>query len=271
MDDLAQSVKADNITVGNGGTPSAVAIKNVTCRYGANTALKDVDLDIPQNSIYAFIGPSGCGKTTLLRSINRLNDLIPSFRLSGSITVLGNDIYASSRAAATEGLRRQTGMIFQQPNPLPTSIIKNMLLPLKEHYRGGEQFLRAQALEKLKMTFLFDEVAEHLNRSALSLSGGQQQRLCIARALMLEPRLLLFDEPCSALDPISTFKIEELLLELKKERTIIIVTHNMEQARRIADHTAFFYQGEIIEAGESLQIFGQPRTELLERYISGKF
>jgi phosphate transport system ATP-binding protein len=271
MADTAKIADTKNAANKDNGAASAVAIKNVTCRYGSNTALRGVNLDIPPNSIYAFIGPSGCGKTTLLRSINRLNDLIPSFRLSGSITVQGGDIYADKRAAAREGLRRNIGMIFQQPNPLPTSIIKNLLLPLKEHYRGSGQYLRGQALEKLRMTFLYDEVADHLERSALMLSGGQQQRLCIARALMLEPRLLLFDEPCSALDPISTFKIEELLLELKKERTIIIVTHNMEQARRISDHTAFFYQGEIIEAGETSQIFGKPRTKLLERYVTGKF
>jgi len=249
----------------------AVAIKNVSCHYGKNTALKNVDLDIPQNSIYAFIGPSGCGKTTLLRSINRLNDLIPAFRLQGAITVYGSDVYGTNEAAHIERLRRHIGMIFQQPNPLPTSVIKNMMLPLKEHFKATEQYFRDKAVEKLKLTSLFDEVAAHLNRSALSLSGGQQQRLCIARALMLEPQLMLFDEPCSALDPISTFKIEEMLLELKKERTIIIVTHNMEQARRIADYTAFFYQGEIIETGKTLQIFSDPQTQLLERYITGKF
>jgi len=270
MDNTAV-IERENIDGADSIENIAVAIKDVTCSYGANVALRNINLDIPQNSIYAFIGPSGCGKTTLLRSINRLNDLIPSFRLQGSIAVEGTDIYASNNSRDKEKLRRNIGMIFQQPNPLPTSIIKNMLLPLKEHYKGSEQFFHQQALSKLKLTYLYDEVADHLNRTAMSLSGGQQQRLCIARALMLEPRLMLFDEPCSALDPISTFKIEDMLMELKKERTIIIVTHNMEQARRIADNVAFFYQGEIIEAGNSLQMFSKPKTELLERYITGKF
>ncbi|MCL2122115.1 MAG: phosphate ABC transporter ATP-binding protein [Clostridiales bacterium] len=249
----------------------AIAIKNVTCRYGSTTALQDVSLDIPKNAIYSFIGPSGCGKTTLLRSINRLNDMIPSFRIEGSILVEGKDVYAHSTSEDTAKLRRRIGMIFQQPNPLPSSILKNLLLPVKEHYKGKEKDYRSLALEKLKLSFLYEEIAGQLNQNALSLSGGQQQRLCIARALMLEPPIMLFDEPCSALDPISTFKIEEMLINLKKERSIIIVTHNMEQALRIADYTAFFYQGKIIEAGETGQIFRRPKTDLLKRYITGRF
>ncbi|MCL2166809.1 MAG: phosphate ABC transporter ATP-binding protein [Clostridiales bacterium] len=250
---------------------NAISIKGVTCRYGSTTALQDVSLDIPKNSIYSFIGPSGCGKTTLLRSLNRLNDLIPSFRIEGSILVEGRDIYAHSTGEDKTKLRRRIGMIFQQPNPLPSSIMKNLLLPVKEHYKGREKDYRRLALEKLKLSFLYDEIADHLNQNALSLSGGQQQRLCIARALMLEPPIMLFDEPCSALDPISTFKIEEMLINLKKEHSIIIVTHNMEQALRIADYTAFFYQGKIIEAGETQQIFRRPKTDLLARYITGRF
>ena len=249
----------------------AVKIKDVSCFYGANAALKNVSLDIPKNSIYAFIGPSGCGKTTLLRSINRLNDLIGAFKLEGSIEIDGENIYDITAPAQIRELRKNIGMIFQQPNPLPTSIIKNMLMPVKEHYYGKSEIFREKVTEKLKAAVLYDEIENRLKKTALSLSGGQQQRLCIARALMLEPKIMLFDEPCSALDPIATFKIEEMLLELKKDCTIIIVTHNMEQARRISDYTAFFYQGEVVEAGKTFDLFNTPQTELLGKYVSGKF
>jgi len=230
--------------------------------------LQDVSLDIPKNSIYAFIGPSGCGKTTMLKSINRMNDFVPKFRLTGNITLGERNIYAEKRP---ENLRKEIGMVFQQPNPLPISIMQNMTLPMTEHYRGSQSKFKNLAIEKLKSCTLYDELKDKLNNSALFLSGGQQQRLCIARSLMLEPAVILFDEPCSALDPISTGKIEELVMELKKERTIVIVTHNMEQARRISDYTAFFYQGVIIEAGPTQKLFITPETELLDRYIRGKF
>ena len=249
----------------------AVSVKNVSCFYGANAALKNVSLDIPQHSIYAFIGPSGCGKTTLLRSINRMNDLIGAFKLEGSIEIDGQNIYNIDAPKEVRELRKNIGMIFQQPNPLPTSIIKNMLMPVKEHYHGKNEIFHDKVIEKLKIAALYDEIETRLTKTALSLSGGQQQRLCIARALMLEPKIMLFDEPCSALDPIATLKIEELLRELKKECTVIIVTHNMEQAQRISDYTAFFYQGEIIETGKTYDLFNNPQTELLSKYVMGKF
>ncbi|MDR0469611.1 MAG: phosphate ABC transporter ATP-binding protein, partial [Peptococcaceae bacterium] len=216
------------------GEVGTVHIKDVTCYYAENAALRDVNLEIPANSIFAFIGPSGCGKTTLLRSINRMNDLIQSFRLTGAIEINGENIYDLHTTREVKNLRRSIGMIFQQPNPLPTSIIKNMLMPIREHYYGNSEHFRDVAIEKLKTAALYDEIKARLNKTALSLSGGQQQRLCIARALMLEPKIMLFDEPCSALDPIATYKIEDMLAELKKECTIIIVTHNMEQAKRIS-------------------------------------
>ena len=267
MTDMITENKINIINMDN----SFVSIKNVSCFYGKNAALKNVSIDIPKNSIYSFIGPSGCGKTTLLRSINRLNDLIESFRLEGSIKIEGHNIYKNSTPKEIRDLRKNIGMIFQQPNPLPTSIIKNMLMPIKEHYYGKNDDFTEKAMEKLKIAALYGEIESRLKKTVLSLSGGQQQRLCIARALMLEPKIILFDEPCSALDPIATLKIEELLRELKKECTVIIVTHNMEQAQRISDYTAFFYQGEIIEAGKTYDLFNTPKTELLSRYVMGKF
>jgi phosphate transport system ATP-binding protein len=250
---------------------SVVSIQNVSCYYGASAALENVSLEIPPNRIYAFIGPSGCGKTTLLRSLNRMNDFIPRFKLTGTVRIDGSDIYANNAARAVESLRKNIGMIFQQPNPLPTSILKNMILPIKEHYKDAGDFFHNKAVEKLKLASLYEEVEGRLKKTAMTLSGGQQQRLCIARALMLEPKIMLFDEPCSALDPISTYKIEELLRELKKQYTIIMVTHNMEQAARISDYTAFFYQGKVVEAGTTEQIFSDPREELTQNYLTGRF
>jgi len=250
---------------------TAISIKDVSCLYGKNIALKNASIDIPSNSIYSFIGPSGCGKTTLLRSINRMNDLISSFNLTGSIEIEGDDIYTYKTLQQVQKLRKNIGMIFQQPNPLPTSVIKNMIMPIKENYHGNSSDFYEKAVEKLKIAALYDEIESRLKKTALSLSGGQQQRLCIARALMLEPKIMLFDEPCSALDPIATFKIEEMLKELKKDHTIIIVTHNMAQAQRISDYTAFFYQGEIIESGKTFDLFNEPKSELLYKYITGKF
>lgn len=248
-----------------------VKLSDVNVWYGKTLVLKDIHLEVPQNCIYSFIGPSGCGKTTLLRSINRLNDFITGFRLEGRVEIGGVDAYARNDRAFVEGLRKQIGMVFQHTNPLPMTIMRNMLLPVREHYRESEQKMLAHAEEKLRQVSIYDEVSGRLHQSALQLSGGQQQRMCIARALMLEPKLLLMDEPCSALDPISTFKIEELLAELKKEYTIIIVTHNMEQARRISDYTAFFYQGEIAEKGETLNMFLCPEQERTKNYLAGRF
>jgi phosphate transport system ATP-binding protein len=250
---------------------NAVVIRDVSCFYAGAAALKNVSLEIPKNCIYAFIGPSGCGKTTLLRSLNRMNDFIASFRLTGSVEIDGKDIYADNSSRYVEGLRKKIGMIFQQPNPLPTSILKNMILPLKENYKCGRNYYHEKAVEKLKLASLYEEVEDRLKKAATVLSGGQQQRLCIARALMLEPEIILFDEPCSALDPISTYKIEELLRELKKRYTIVMVTHNMEQATRISDYTAFFYQGEVVESGTTVDIFSAPRQVLTQNYLTGRF
>ena len=248
----------------------AVKVKAFNAYYGKVHALQNINLDIPMNEIYAFIGPSGCGKTTLLRSINRLNDLIPSFKQEGQIEIGGVDVYSHRKKKAVENLRMDVGMVFQQPNPLPITILKNMLLPVKEHYKEKHADVVDLAIENLKQVGLFDEVSDRLNKTALKLSGGQQQRLCIARALMLNPKIILFDEPCSALDPISTFKIEDLLMQLKNKYTIIMVTHNMEQARRIAGHTAFFYQGEVVESNTTLNLFSFPENELTQKYVMGK-
>lgn len=247
-----------------------ISVHNVNAWYRNKQALKSVSLEIPQNSIYAFIGPSGCGKTTLLRSINRLNDLIAGFRLEGEICVGDTNVYRENSGAYIQGLRKGIGMVFQQPNPLPVSILQNMLLPIREHVRLTKSEMAQLAVEKLTAANIYDEVKDRLHKNALALSGGQQQRLCIARALMLEPGVMLFDEPCAALDPISTAKIEELLLSLKKDHTIVIVTHNMEQACRISDYTSFFYEGEVIESGATLEVFRQPKTKLMERYITGR-
>lgn len=249
---------------------SLLSINDVSCFYGENEAVKNVNLNIQKNTIYSFIGPSGCGKTTLLRSINRMNDLIESFSLKGNILLEDTDVYLQNDKEYVQNLRKQIGMIFQSANPLPTSIYKNMILPLVEHYKVDKGFLDSKVEEKLKLATLYDEVKDRLHKTAMSLSGGQQQRLCIARALMLEPQILLLDEPCSALDPISTYAIEELLLELKKHCTIIIVTHNMQQASRISDYTAFFYQGQVIEEGPTVEMFSNPKTELLSNYVRGK-
>ena len=248
---------------------NAIRIKDVSCFYGENAALKNASIDIPQNSIYAFIGPSGCGKTTLLRSINRLNDLIPIFRHTGKIEIGDKNVYELRDKSAVGRLRQGIGMVFQQPNPLPMTVMQNLLLPVKEHFSDSIHAMEALAEVNLKRAGLYDELGNRIHKAALQLSGGQQQRLCIARALMLDPPVMLFDEPCSALDPISTFKVEDLLMEIKQDRTIIIVTHNMEQARRIADHTAFFYQGEIVEWGTTQKIFMSPENELTQKYIRG--
>jgi len=244
-------------------------IENIDVWYGKTQALKAVNMIIKKNAITAFIGPSGCGKSTLLRSINRMNDIIPSFRLSGSVQVENEEIYAKHSINWVNKYRRKIGMVFQESNPLPISIIDNLTLPLFEHLHISKAEAQKRAIEKLKMTYLYDEVADKLNQSALRLSGGQQQRLCIARALMIEPSILLLDEPCAALDPISTYKIEDLLLDLKKKYSIIMVTHNMEQASRIADETAFFYLGEMLEFGPTSELFQSPKNDRLARYLGG--
>ncbi|KJF28182.1 phosphate ABC transporter ATP-binding protein [Clostridium aceticum] len=247
-----------------------ISIQQYNAWYGNNQALYNVNMNIKKNAITAFIGPSGCGKTTLLRSINRMNDIISSFKFTGRITM--NDMDLTSNKADLLEIRRKIGMVFQEPNPFPMSVYENMKLPILENMKNiGKTKIESIVAQKLQDAVLYDEVMERLHKSALKLSGGQQQRLCIARALTIDPDVILFDEPCSALDPIATFKIEDLLMVLKQKYTIVIVTHNMEQARRIADEVAFFYKGEVIEKGPSKKIFTAPDTELLEWYLAGRF
>jgi phosphate transport system ATP-binding protein len=246
-----------------------VSMSGVNVSFGTKQVLFDVNIEAPEQSIYALIGPSGCGKTTLLRCVNRMNDLTPSFKLTGEIRVNGESVYEMKTDRQIQALRRQIGMIFQRPMPLSMSVMRNMMFPYREHYQTDKKKRLELAGEKLKLVGLYDEIKERLDTPAGSLSGGQQQRLCIARALMLDTGLLLLDEPCSALDPISTFQIEDLLMKLKQTHTIIMVTHNMEQARRISDRTAFFYQGRVVESGATMRIFFQPEHELTQKYVQG--
>lgn len=246
-----------------------ISIDGLSSFYGDTQVLKDVSLEIPANRITAFIGPSGCGKSTALRCLNRMNDLIPSFSMQGTLTVQGQDI--QSRSVNVNTLRRAVGMVFQHPNPFPMSIFDNVALAIREHegLRGAE--LQARVREALEQASLWDEVKECLDRPALSLSGGQQQRLCIARALAVRPAVLMLDEPCASLDPISTAAIEDLLLRLKHDYTIVIVTHNLAQARRVSDRCAFFLMGELLEYGPTDQVFGSPKRDETARYLSGVY
>jgi phosphate transport system ATP-binding protein len=246
-----------------------IQIKDLDFYYGSKHALKSITVDVPEKKATAFIGPSGCGKTTLLRCLNRMNDLIPDVRVTGSITLDGKDIYGSSMDVIQ--LRRRVGMIFQKWNPFPKSIYENVVYGLRIIGISDRRHLDEVVESTLKRAALWDEVKDTLHKSAAELSGGQQQRLCIARALAVEPEVLLMDEPCSALDPISTAKIEELIHELKDAFTIVIVTHNMQQAARVSDRTAFFYLGEIIEYGETGKIFTNPDKRQTEDYITGRF
>jgi phosphate transport system ATP-binding protein len=246
-----------------------IQIKDLDFYYGSKHALKSITVDIPEKKATAFIGPSGCGKTTLLRCLNRMNDLIPDVRVTGSITLDDKDIYGSSMDVIQ--LRRRVGMIFQKWNPFPKSIYENVVYGLRIIGISDRRHLDEVVESTLKRAALWDEVKDTLHKSAAELSGGQQQRLCIARALAVEPEVLLMDEPCSALDPISTAKIEELIHELKDAFTIVIVTHNMQQAARVSDRTAFFYLGEIIEYGETGKIFTNPDKRQTEDYITGRF
>ena len=251
-------------------TGTAISVENVNAFYGNTQALHQVNMNIKKNSITAFIGPSGCGKTTLLKCINRMNDIVKNFRLEGNIRLHGEDLYDRSRDVMS--IRQKIGMVFQQPNPFPMTIFDNIRLPIVENIQGiGRSKVREIIIQKLKDASLYDEVKSRLNQSALRLSGGQQQRLCIARALSIEPEILLFDEPCSALDHISTMKIENLLLELKEKFTIVIVTHNLQQATRIADYAAFFYQGRIEEQGLAQDVFLNPQSQLTANYLHGAF
>ncbi len=246
-----------------------LAVRNLHLHYGTKEVLKGIDLDVPENNIVALIGPSGCGKSTLLRAMNRMHDLNPEAKVKGKILLDDDDIYAPGKDVVA--VRRKIGMVFQKPNPFPKSIFDNIAYGLKIAGENNKQKLHAIVERTLRSSYLWEEVKDDLDKSALSLSGGQQQRLCIARAVAVEPEVLLMDEPCSALDPISTARIEELMLELKKQYTIVIVTHNMQQAQRVADLTAFMYFGEVIEFAPTRQLFDAPQMELTANYLSGNF
>ena len=243
--------------------------QHVSVYYGTNRVLEDVFLDIDERTVTALIGPSGCGKSTFLRLFNRMNDFIPDFRLEGEILIHDANIYAPD--ADVEELRKQVGMVFQQPNPFPKSVYDNVTYGLVLQGERTKAVLDAAVEKALRQAALWDEVKDHLHKSALALSGGQQQRLCIARALAIAPHTLLMDEPASALDPIATAKIEELVQELKKDYTILIVTHNMQQAKRVSDKTAFFNFGRLIEYGDTPAFFEQPQQEQTRNYLNGHF
>ena len=243
--------------------------KGLNVFYDQTQALKDVNIKIEKNNVTAFIGPSGCGKSTFLRVFNRMNDYIDSFRMEGEVFMQDENIY--NKKIKVDELRKNIGMVFQKPNPFPKSIYDNVTYGLSIQGIKDKEFLNERVEKSLKQAALWDEVKNDLKKSALALSGGQQQRLCIARALAVEPSVLLMDEPTSALDPISTAKVEELIHELKKKYSIVIVTHNMQQASRVSDDTAFFYMGDLIEFGKTEEIFRNPKKERTQNYITGRF
>ena len=246
-----------------------IEAKNVDFYYGTFHALKGINITIPNNEVVAFIGPSGCGKSTFLRLFNRMNDLIPGARLTGQVLIDGQDIY--EKGVDVDVLRRGVGMVFQRPNPFPKSIFENVAYGLRVNGIKDKDFIRQRVEEALTSAALWNEVKDKLKESAYALSGGQQQRLCIARAMAVQPSVLLMDEPASALDPISTAKIEELICELSSQTTIVIVTHSMQQAARVSNKTAFFYMGEMVEYGETKKIFTNPEKEATQNYITGRF
>ena len=256
-------------SAGPSTAPCAITLKDVNFSYGTNHVLHDVTLDVDEKRVTAFIGPSGCGKSTLLRCLNRMNDLIESARLTGSVRVKGQDVYAPGTDVIA--VRRRVGMVFQKSNPFPKSIFDNVVYGLRISGVRDRPTLEAAVEKSLTLAALWDEVKDRLNQSALSLSGGQQQRLCIARAIAVEPEILLMDEPCSALDPIATLKIEELIYSLKERYTIVIVTHNLQQAARVSDKTAFFWLGRLVEYGPTVDLFTNPKEKLTEDYITGRF
>ena len=246
-----------------------ITVKDLQLWYGQTKALKGVSMNIPEKSITALIGPSGCGKSTFLKTLDRMNDLIPGVRIEGEVKYNGQDIFAPS--VDVNELRREIGMVFQKPNPFPMSIYDNIAYGPRTHGVRKKDELDEIVEQSLRGAAIWDEVKDRLKKSALGLSGGQQQRLCIARALAVKPEVLLMDEPTSALDPGSTMKVEELMSELKKNYTVVIVTHNMQQAARISDRTAFFLLGELVEVGPTAQIFSAPQDKRTEDYISGRF
>ena len=246
-----------------------ITVKDMCLWYGDHQALKDVNITIPEKSITAFIGPSGCGKSTFLKTLNRMNDLIPGVKITGDIRYEGTDIF--SKDVDVNQLRKEVGMVFQKPNPFPMSIYDNIAYGPRTHGITNKVQLDEIVERALRDAAIWDEVKDRLKKNALGMSGGQQQRLCIARALAVEPKVLLMDEPTSALDPISTSRIEELAMELKEKYTIVMVTHNMQQAVRVSDYTAFFLLGELVEFGGTDDIFSQPRDKRTEDYITGRF
>ena len=258
--------KIENFVISDG---IAVSVKNMNLFYGNFHALKNVTMDFPENQLTAMIGPSGCGKSTLIKSLNRMNDLVEGCKITGEIKVGDTDIYA--KGANLSRLRKNVGMVFQRPNPLAMSVYDNIAFGPRTFGIHKKSELDEIVEKSLKGAAMWDEVRDRLNKSALGLSGGQQQRLCIARALAVEPQILLMDEPTSALDPISTGKIEELCMELKKKMTIIMITHNMQQAFRIADQTAYFLLGEMIEMSDTKSIFSHPANKKTDDYINGRF
>ncbi len=248
---------------------SIIEAKNVNLFYKDFQALKNISMSMTENSVTALIGPSGCGKSTFLRIFNRMNDLIDGVRIEGDIRIQGKDIYA--KGLDIDELRKKVGMVFQKPNPFPKSIFENVAYGLRVNGINHKNYIEETVERSLKQAALWDEVKDNLKKSAYALSGGQQQRLCIARALAVEPSIILMDEPASALDPISTAKIEELIYQLKEKYTIIIVTHNMQQAGRVSDNTAFFYMGELIEFDSTKKVFTNPEKERTQNYITGRF
>jgi phosphate transport system ATP-binding protein len=246
-----------------------IEANNIDFYYGDFHALKDVSISVEKNSVTAFIGPSGCGKSTFLRLLNRMNDLIPDIKLTGTCTLNGKNIY--EKGIDVDELRKKVGMVFQKPNPFPKTIFENIAYGLRVNGIKDEKFIKQRVEESLKGAALWEEVKDKLSKSAYDLSGGQQQRLCIARALAIKPEVLLMDEPASALDPISTSKIEELIHQLKKEYTIVIVTHNMQQAARVSDSTGFFMLGELVEFSDTKKMFLKPDKEETQNYITGRF
>ena len=250
------------------GKVPEIQVRNLELFYGDNKALKNINLDIESKKVTALIGPSGCGKSTFLRTLNRMNDLIDNVKITGEITIGGKNIYKDIDEI---DLRKKVGMVFQKPNPFPMSIYDNVAYGPRHHDVKDKKTLDGIVEKSLKGAALWDEVKDRLKKSALGLSGGQQQRLCIARTIAVSPEIILMDEPTSALDPISTIKMEELMYELKKKYTVVIVTHNMQQAGRIADKTAFFLSGEVVEYGDTSDIFYKPRDKRTEDYITGRF
>lgn len=248
---------------------SILSVQDLCLWYGSHQALKDINIEIPEKSITALIGPSGCGKSTFLKTLDRMNDLIPDVKITGSIKYKGEDIFEPS--VDVSELRRQVGMVFQKPNPFPMSIYDNIAYGPRTHGVKSRAKLDEIVEQSLRGAAIWDEVKDRLKKNALGLSGGQQQRLCIARALAVEPEVLLMDEPTSALDPISTSKIEDLVMDIKKDYTIVMVTHNMQQAVRVSDTTVFFLLGEIVESGATGQMFSMPKDKRTEDYITGRF